>query len=345
MKYFIQIDGEPTEPLTADQIRLRVSQRGLHGSDLIRREDEPPSQWHPLRSMEEFADLSEALRPAGNPWAGLSLLLVLISMMQFFWSMLRNGPPWFCIPAVGAIICGHLSSWRIKKNYHRDVNGHAMTKAGLWCGYLVLGIPALLVTSASWIGYGPSENGSLARTVNNCRQITTVLRIYSSDYGGAYPDSLGTYFNTSNEVFRECFKADAVDNEMIFGCPMSPFQPDGKIGSKPDFAEALKPGENHWAFTKGTADTQSGEIPLAYENVAETTWPPKWNAKLAGQAKPGRTWANGRIVVGFNDLSVEVIQLDITDPEHAVPRQKGGRKPVFPTEGVPSGIKVLNPAR
>ncbi len=160
------------------------------------------------------------------------------------------------------------------------------------------------------------EKGNMTKAISNCRQIITVLRIYSSDNNGNYPDVAmssgggagggGGGGNTSNDVFRELFKSASIDNESIFGCPASKDgNPDGNIGTSPDYAEALKSAENHWAMTGGLTDSASGTYPIVYENPAGGNWPaPTWNADAAGTGATGRTWTGGKVIVGMNDSSV-----------------------------------------
>jgi hypothetical protein len=139
----------------------------------------------------------------------------------------------------------------------------------------------------------------------------------------------------------------AADNELIFGCPNSLFVPDGNIGKPPDYLEALKPGENHWAMTKGLNDSAGGEYPLVYENPSEASWPPKWNADVAGQPRPGRCWANGTVIVGMNDSSVTMQKLESKKGDHVGLQPLPGNKPVFPkNDGLHDlRLSVLNVAR
>jgi hypothetical protein len=154
------------------------------------------------------------------------------------------------------------------------------------------------------------ERGQITSAVSNCRQIITALRIYASDHDGKYPDAHMPGSRTSNTVFRQLFKEDVIDNEMIFGAQVSPFQPDNKIenreiGPSSKFEKAVEPGENHWAMTAGLSASASGNIPLVYENPVTAAWPPRWNANMAGKAVRGRTCKKG-IIIGLNDSSVSL---------------------------------------
>ena len=127
-------------------------------------------------------------------------------------------------------------------------------------------------------------------------------------------------------IFRELFKAGSIDNETVLGCPASKDgNPDGNIGkSDPEFAEAVKSGENHWAFTSGLTDSASGSYPLVYENPVGGEWPaPTWNCDAAGTGAIGRSWSGGKVIVGMNDSSVLTQQC--TSPKGAA-NELGGLK-------------------
>ncbi|WP_395736785.1 type II secretion system protein [Prosthecobacter sp.] len=150
--------------------------------------------------------------------------------------------------------------------------------------------------------------------VGNCKQIIIALKIFSKDYGSQYPDTVqnpvtGVAIATNaNDAFRFLIQEQIVTDERIFGCPAG-FSPDNNIGQAPGYTNALTPGENHWALTGGQTDTSVGSMPLVFENPSTTDWPPKWNADVAGQIQPGRTWPGGQIIIGRNDGSVSVENL------------------------------------
>lgn len=149
------------------------------------------------------------------------------------------------------------------------------------------------------------------RGVNNARQIILSMKLFSKDHSSQYPDSVrnpltGSLAENANDAFRLMIQEKIVPDERIFGCPAG-FTPDGNIGQAPSYDNALMPGENHWAMTGNQTDTSVGNMPLVYENPATPSWPPLWNADLAGQANiPGRTWYGGKIIIGRNDGSVAV---------------------------------------
>jgi hypothetical protein len=324
MNYFIKIDDEPHGPLSAEHIRLRMAERHYKPTDLVRREGS--EEWVQLESLKEFRGAS-AIAPIENPWAGPCFAFAVASLFSLvafvlgavFVSEYWMGPiargireklsPFmialFFATGLGAIVCGHRSLSLIRRSFVQ-VKGHQETKSGLMLGYgLVVLIP--IVAAYAYPAFTRiSERGNITSTISFAKQVITYLRLYASDHDGKFPDSAVPLARTSNDAFRVMFIKGQADNEIIFGSHDGPFHPDGNIGHPPDYLEAVKAGENHWALTKGITDSMQN-APLIFENPSEATWPPKWNASLAGQAKPGRTWRNGLIVVGTTDSSVQLL--------------------------------------
>lgn len=166
---------------------------------------------------------------------------------------------------------------------------------------------------------------------SNCKQIITSLKVYASDNDGAYPDSDPTRPQSSNDAFRLLLVQDILQDERVFGCPASPFIPDGNVGLPPLFAEAVGPGENHWVLTAGQTSSSSSIMPLVFENPISPGWPPQWNADIAGQQQAGRTWPGGRVIIGLNDASVSVERLEAARGAAVGPRQLGSGLNMFTT--------------
>jgi|UniRef100_UPI0037845D25 hypothetical protein len=158
--------------------------------------------------------------------------------------------------------------------------------------------------------------GMQLKAMNNCTQIILVLKMYSKDKGGIYPDRLGGSLRSSNEVFRKLFGIET-DDERIFGCPDSPFQPDGVTGSPPAFEKALGAGECHWMLLKHQGDASHPKIPIIIENSLKPSWPPKWDIARPAipqwlgdtSRKRGRSWRGSENIIGRNDGSVAVEKL------------------------------------
>lgn len=183
-----------------------------------------------------------------------------------------------------------------------------------WSLWQWLSVVVVTLLAVSWLTGMQHQMSSMAWhsvTANSARQIVMALKIYSQEHGGLYPDGQHSNLTTANATFRHLFREEIFteQEEPLFGSPRSPFKPDGKTGSAPDFAEALKPGENHWAYVGGLSRYTFGSHPLILENTALPDWPPRWKPDSAEEKVPGRTWKGNRIVVARNDGSAEAVKL------------------------------------
>jgi hypothetical protein len=146
----------------------------------------------------------------------------------------------------------------------------------------------------------------------NGRQILFSLKIWAHEFEGKFPDSRLGKGATANGAFRQLIKDAVVLDETIFGAPQSAFSPDGKIGTRPDFPQALEPGENHWMLVGGLATNSPGHTPVFFENAIDATWPPKWTSSFFISKQRGRAWRTGRIMMFFVDNSAHFIELEKT---------------------------------
>ncbi|WP_395736784.1 type II secretion system protein [Prosthecobacter sp.] len=184
---------------------------------------------------------------------------------------------------------------------------HAFTLIEL---LVVITIIAVLAGLAVPIYNIVQTTGNQTKGANNARQIIMAMKLFAKEHSSQYPDTVanpqtGAVARNANEAFRLMFQEKIVQDERIFGCPAG-LNPDLNIGQGPDYGSALMPGENHWAMTGGQTDAAPGNMPLVFENPATPSWPPLWNAEVAGQIAPGRTWPGGKIIIGRNDGSVAV---------------------------------------
>jgi prepilin-type N-terminal cleavage/methylation domain-containing protein len=194
----------------------------------------------------------------------------------------------------------HTHTMKTKRN-------HAFTLIEL---LVVITIIAVLAGLAVPIYTIVQTTGNQTKGANNARQIIMAMKLFAKDHSSQYPDTVanpqtGSVAQNANEAFRLMIQEKIVQDERIFGCPAG-LNPDLNIGQAPTYANALLPGENHWAMTANQTDAAPGNMPLVFENPASPSWPPLWNADVAGQIAPGRTWPGGKIIVGRNDGSVAV---------------------------------------
>ena len=180
---------------------------------------------------------------------------------------------------------------------------------------VVITIIAILASLAVPTFSKIQEKGNQTKGISNCRQIITAMRIFASDNNGNFPGSStsngGTPASDANTAFQELFTGGVLNNENIFGCPNSiDGNPDGKIGAAPQYSEALKQNENHWALTLDQTDSSSGSIPLVYEAPKTASWDPTWDVSASAGNKAGRAWSGAKIIIGSCDSSVALLKLE-----------------------------------
>ncbi len=203
-----------------------------------------------------------------------------------------------------------------------SASSHPLKTRNKWGWWVLLAFSAMVIYGLDWNGGGCriNEKARQLYASNNCHQVILSLQTYAAAHGGHYP--FGT---TSNEAFRELFKEAYTKDERIFTSPASPYLGDLDIGEAPAFSNALEAEENHWAMTKGLEASSPGNSPLVFENPAVATWPPQWDTRVEGQAKPGRPWKGGKVIVGRNDGSVAFEKLEDKHPLATLAPIKDGK--------------------
>jgi prepilin-type N-terminal cleavage/methylation domain-containing protein len=194
---------------------------------------------------------------------------------------------------------------------------------------VVITIIGLLAGMAMSAIQSAQVSAHLATATHNSKQIVIALKAYAADHHGLYPDARrDNPPATANDAFRMLFQNGSIKDERIFTSPVSAFQPDGDFGSAPEFEKALEAGENHWCLVKGHSDATDGNAPLVFENPVSTSWPPAWNASMAGRPVDGRAWSGGRIIVARNDGSSGPERLESSEGDNVGQTQRFREKSV-----------------
>jgi len=211
----------------------------------------------------------------------------------------------------------------MKTNTHRRDVGFTLIEL-----LVVITIIAILAGLAIPAGQGVLKMARQNQASNNCRQVIMALKQFAAKNQSQYPDSVlnpltGGTAQNANEAFHLLFQQRVIDDERVFGSPAG-YSPDGMIGKAPAFDRAVTANENHWAMTAGLTDTSASNVPLVFENPVAASWPPQWNASVAGQIRPGRTWTGGQVIIGRQDGSAEIVDLNGSTGMVTVPQKAGG---------------------
>ena len=180
------------------------------------------------------------------------------------------------------------------------------------------------------------ENGNITKGINNVRQIFFGFGLYANDNDGRYPRG-----DTANDAFRKLVQDQLIEKEDVFGCPGSPYVPDGDLGDPPKYAQALEANENHWMMVSGLSSSSGGAVPLLFENALDTNVNPQWDAGLAGNLVRGRTWSGGRVIICTGDGSVATQKIDSTDGVGSIKPDGQSDKNIFTKKRIPAVLDVL----
>jgi hypothetical protein len=139
---------------------------------------------------------------------------------------------------------------------------------------LVLGVGFVASSSMGGSGPGP-EQGVKAATIQ-AQEIHTALAAWAKDHNEAFPHA----DQSSNEAFRELFKAGLVTQEKTFAIPGDAWHkkspsgdgkgPDNLIGTAPDFPQALQPGECAFAYVSGLTQKSDPSLPIIANAFTES---------------------------------------------------------------------------
>lgn len=196
-----------------------------------------------------------------------------------------------------------------------------------------------LITVLGWVAYGKLLRGVKTRSqVGIGYQLHQMLTIYAAHHDGVFPVSS----TTSNDAFRELFRAGLIDDERLFymeGCAWcGGKKPDGVIGTiENGFAEAVGKNENHWAYTSGlNLKTSPANTPLVMSGFTET--PGIW---CGNTSKKGGVWAGEYATIVRVSGRMKVWRLDSN--YRAVETINGKQRDTMDLVKLVPEAKLLNP--
>jgi hypothetical protein len=178
-------------------------------------------------------------------------------------------------------------------------------------------------------------------------QATTIakaLRLYAEDHEGRFPVDR----QSARHAFRDLIGGGYLADENLFYVAGSAWhdeapqrKPDNDIGAKPDFAQALERGENHWAYVSGLTAENDPKLPLMADGFVEGE-PGRYTDD---PSKKGGLWKGTKAIIVFVDGSAYAWPISAKDGFRVRKRKKDGSQvDIFnPEGGLPESARVLNP--
>jgi hypothetical protein len=203
-------DKKEYGPVSEEVVRQWIAERRANAQTLVQAEGS--AGFKPLREFPEFQSALAAVGPAGAPsWtvtamppekppSGLAITSLVLGILTYC----------LFIPAIPAIITGHMALGRIRREPDK-IGGKGLAITGLVLGYfgLLLLVPATLAALMLPALAKSKEKAQRIVCVSNLKQIALAARIYSNDH---------------NEVFPMNFSGMSNDlpNLKVLRCPADP---------------------------------------------------------------------------------------------------------------------------
>jgi hypothetical protein len=117
----------------------------------------------------------------------------------------------------------------------------------------------------------PGLPAAITASTMQASGIHKALMLYAHDHDGRFPEAT----TNSNEAYRQLFP-EYLQEERPFYVYHSAWhdaargqKPDDDIGLPPAYANALQPGENHWAYVSGLGAGSDSHLPVIADGFVE----------------------------------------------------------------------------
>lgn len=182
MEIFVHKQGQQHGPYTLEQLQNSVSNGTFSTADVC---------WH--SGLEGWHPISSIL-PATSPLSGSASSPETKTEPLSIWSLVLGILSLSCfsiLAGIPAIICGHLSLGRLKKN--TSLRGKGMAIAGLVLGYIssIISVVAVIASLLVPLLSGSLERAQAAQKLNNARQIHLVIQSIALDSKATGETNLG----------------------------------------------------------------------------------------------------------------------------------------------------------
>lgn len=186
---------------------------------------------------------------------------------------------------------------------------------------VVISIIALLASVALPVMNSARMSAAVTTSTMQATGIHKALMLYANDNEGAFPMAE----NSANDAFRKMFP-DQLQEEKPFYVANSEWhrsanmKVDNDIGSKPDYAQCLQRGENHWAYLSGLNTTSTSNLPIIADGFTETK-----GQYTDVQSKKGGVWKGTKAIIVYVSGSAKAENLSARD-NYKPMATRGGQK-------------------
>ena len=169
---------------------------------------------------------------------------------------------------------------------------------------VVISIIAILASLAIPASIGVVERANQMKSVSNAKNIYLGLKMYSGDNDGNFPGTAAT--PDSNTAFRSVVPA-YLASEKVFYVSSAKFYTKTSPDDNTAGAEALKAGENAYAFVEGLSDSSNPSYPLIADGFSAVP-----GTYAADPNAAGGVWKGKAAVVVRVDGSAKTERCDAT---------------------------------
>jgi len=190
---------------------------------------------------------------------------------------------------------------------------------------VVISIIALLASVALPVMNSARLSAAVTTSTLQAGGIHKALMLYANDNEGAFPVAE----NSSNDAFRKMFP-DQLQEEKPFYVQNSAWHQsaggknDNDIGTKPDFAQCLERGENHWAYMSGLNTTSTSNLPLLADGFTEQK-----GQYTDVQTKKGGVWKGSKAIIVYVSGAAKAEPLSSKDNFKPMATRGGQKVEVF----------------
>lgn len=159
---------------------------------------------------------------------------------------------------------------------------------------VVITIIAILASIALPVFNSVTERANQTKDLSNAKQIGLGLKLYATDNDGKFPAAT----TTANDAFAQLVP-QYVAAEKVFYLAKSAWTPTAPDEVMSPATEAVKSGENNFAYVNNLTDTSNPSYPLLADGFSDTTV----GTYATAESAKGGVWKGKKAIVIRADIS------------------------------------------